>query len=47
MFLKRKEINMKELRIGQRVTITLEAVEQDGTCDGCFFERCWCIVLNH
>ena len=35
---------MKELKIGERVTITLEAVEQDGTCDGCFFERCGCIV---
>lgn len=27
---------MKELKVGERVTITLEAVEQDG-CDGCFF----------
>ena len=27
---------MKELRIGQRVTITLEAVKD---CDGCFFDR--------
>ena len=27
---------MKELRIGQRVTITLEAVKG---CDGCFFDR--------
>ena len=35
---------MKELKIGERVTITLEAIEQDGTCDGCFFERCGCIV---
>ena len=35
---------MKELKVGERVTITLEAVEQDGTCDGCFFERCGCIV---
>ena len=37
---------MKELKIGERVTITLEAVEQDGTCDGCFFERCGCIVVE-
>ena len=35
---------MKELKIEERVTITLEAVEQDGTCDWGFFERCWCIV---
>ena len=35
---------MKELKVGERVTITLEAVEQDGTCDGCFFERGGCIV---
>lgn len=27
---------MKELKVGERVIITLEAVEQDG-CDGCFF----------
>lgn len=27
---------MKELKVGERVTVTLEAVEQDG-CDGCFF----------
>lgn len=27
---------MKELKVGERVTITLEVVEQDG-CDGCFF----------
>lgn len=26
----------EELKVGERVTITLEAVEQDG-CDGCFF----------
>ena len=38
MFLKRKEINMKELRIGQRVTITLEVVERN-SCEGCFFNR--------
>lgn len=27
---------MKELKIGERVTITLEAVEKNG-CEGCFF----------
>ena len=27
---------MKELKVGERVTITLEVVWQDG-CDGCFF----------
>ena len=36
MFLKRKEINMKELRIGQRVTITLEVIEEK-SCNCCFF----------
>ena len=30
---------MKELRIGQRVTITLEAVEAVKGCNGCFFDR--------
>ena len=30
---------MKELRIGQIVTITLEAVEAVKGCDGCFFDR--------
>lgn len=29
-------IKKEELKVGERVTITLEAVEQDG-CDGCFF----------
>ena len=28
---------MKELKVGERVTITLEAVEQQKGCDGCFF----------
>ena len=27
---------MKELKVGERVTITLEAVKQEG-CVGCFF----------
>ena len=40
MFLKRKEISMKELKVGERVTITLEAVEavKGKGCDGCFFD---------
>lgn len=29
---------MDELKVGERVTITLEVVEQDGTCDNCYFE---------
>lgn len=29
---------MKELKVGERVTITLEVVEQS-SCTGCFF--CW------
>ena len=28
---------MKELKIGERVTITLEVVERKGGCKGCFF----------
>ncbi|MDD7068575.1 MAG: hypothetical protein SPH22_09645 [Prevotella sp.] len=28
---------MKELKVGERVTIILEAVEHD-TCEGCFFK---------
>lgn len=31
------EKKMKELKVGERVTVTLEAVEQKG-CKGCFFE---------
>ena len=27
---------MEELKVGERVTVTLEVVEQNG-CDGCFF----------
>ena len=30
---------MKELKVGERVTITLEAVEHNG-CTGCFFNVC-------
>lgn len=29
-------IKKEELKVGERATITLEVVEQDG-CDGCFF----------
>ena len=29
---------MKEIKAGQRVTIILEAVEQNG-CDGCLFDH--------
>ena len=29
---------MKELKVGERVTITLEAVEAVKGCDGCFFD---------
>ena len=33
---------MKELKIGERVTIILEAVEHEGySCKGCFFELCY------
>ena len=28
---------MKELKVGERITITLEVVEQD-SCTGCFFD---------
>ena len=36
MFLKRKEETMKELKVGERVTTTLEVVEQGDSCEGCF-----------
>lgn len=36
IYFQRKEISMKELKVGER--ITLEAVEQYG-CRGCFFEN--------
>ena len=29
---------MNELKVGERVTITLEAVEAVKGCDGCFFD---------
>lgn len=28
---------MKELKVGERVAITLEVVEQGDTCENCFF----------
>lgn len=28
---------IKELKVGEKVTITLEAVEQREGCNGCFF----------
>ena len=30
---------MKELKVGERITITLEAVETVKGCDGCFFDE--------
>ena len=30
---------MVELKVGEKVTITLEAVEAIKGCDGCFFDR--------
>ena len=30
---------MKELKVEERVTITIEAVEAIKGCDGCFFNR--------
>ena len=29
---------MKVLKVGERVTITLEVVERQEGCDGCFFD---------
>lgn len=28
---------MEELKVGERVTTTLEVVEQGDSCEGCFF----------
>ena len=28
---------MKELKVGERVSVTLEVVEQSDTCKDCFF----------
>ena len=30
---------MKEFKVGERVTITLEVVEQREGCNGCFFNQ--------
>lgn len=36
---------MKEFKVGERVTVTLEVVEAVKGCDGCFFdERYGCCV---
>ena len=29
---------MKEIKVGEKVTITLEVVERQEGCDGCFFD---------
>lgn len=34
---------MKELKVGERVTITLEAVKAKG-CSGCFFNNDRCVA---
>ncbi len=39
---------MKELKVGERFSVTLEVVEQDG-CDGCFFcisDTCYNPTMN-
>ena len=30
---------MKELKVGERVSVTLEVVEQGDTCEGCFLPK--------
>ena len=40
---------MAELKVGERVTTTLEVVEQGETCEGCFFadkEGCHYLCLS-
>ena len=39
---------MKELKVGERVTITLEAVETVKGCDGCFFDgrNSCCVAIS-
>ena len=39
---------MKELTVGERVTITLEAVEAVKGCDGCFFDgrNSCCVAIS-
>ena len=40
IFTKRlKKVTMKELKVGEKITITLKAVKHEGySCKGCFFE---------
>ena len=39
---------MKELKVGERVTITLEAVAAVKDCDGCFFDgrNSCCVAIS-
>lgn len=41
---------MKELKVGERVTVTLEAVEavEGKSCDGCFFDESnsFCVAIT-
>ena len=41
---------MKELKVGERVTITLEVVEsiKSKVCEGCFFDgrNCCCVAIS-
>ena len=36
---------MKKLKVGERITITLEVVEHNG-CTGCFFDANTCCYAN-
>lgn len=42
IYFQRKEISMKELKVGERVTITLEVIKAKG-CSGCFFNNDRCV----
>lgn len=37
---------MKELKGGERVTITLEVVKRGGGCNGCFFNKDYCSAFD-
>lgn len=37
---------MKELKVGERVTITLEVVKCGGGCNGCFFSKDYCSAFD-
>ena len=38
---------MKELKVGEKVTVTLEVVEAVKGCDGCFFDKdCGCVAIS-